>query len=276
MAAKQENPNSRLDEKLVTLEIAVEKAKDLRFEDYNSRLSDQNKFYRQTIYLIGFIFVLVQFFLLFNQITNLSEQKEDIQRFKKNINEEISAQLGKTSKKPIIELYSHNGGLIYDQSVIEGTVELHTASKKELEIIKYPYLFDSSSKYKKLRLRFGIKNIGEVIVYKVTAVLYTNKPIINISSALRQEENYTSIDGFNYMTGGPQFNINLPPGLSDNFIFSLRLPNDFDPTLHKDIYPVIVKIHYGGNEIVEKKFNLRINSKIKVIPFATDHVSKKK
>lgn len=270
MAGQIHTNNNNFNEKLAALKEAVEKVKDQRFEDYNSRLNDQTQFFRILLYVVGILFVVTQGSIAFYQINNLNQQKDDIQRMGTALKEEIASQLGKSKPLPKIEVLDADGGILSDQSIVEGTMEIWTATKADRKDVRFPYLYDASGRYKVLRIRYSIKNTGKGIAEKVFAIIYTNDPLIPIKEALYQEKDNTGEEGFDYMSSGLLFDTIFPPNITSPATFNIRLPNDFDPKTHTKLYPVMLKFNYGDELIVTSRFNLRIVQTPRVIPFASD------
>lgn len=266
MTTQTNNKNELLSDKINNLELAIEKAKDQRFDDYNSRLGEQHKFFRSMLYSIGMIFVVLQGIVAFYQYTNISQQKEEINKMKKDLQETIDKQLGLSSSKPELELYSE-GRILNNNSVIDATVKLYTASEEEVKNQRYPFLFNSKNQYKYLTFSLEIKNIGKGKLDNALLLTYSNTPIIPISQKETGDKQWTGVEGFEYVSimhvGGV-----TPPNMFNTITVSFRMPNDFNPEATKDLYTIMLKITYGDelDLIRETKFKLRINPNIKVIP----------
>jgi hypothetical protein len=189
--------SNSFDKKLAILEEAVEKAKDKRFEDYNSRLNEQHQFFRHMLHFAGILFVLVQVVVGYYQYSTVTQQKDDIRRMETTLKEDIASQLGKSKPLPQIEVYAPNGGTLTNDSVVDGIVEIWTATKEQRKNLEFPGLLDANGRYKMLRIKFLIKNTGKARTEgKVLAFMYTNAPITPITVAY-YGENSTGEDGFN-------------------------------------------------------------------------------
>ena len=254
---------TEITERLSDLKEAIEKAKDQRFEDYNTRLESINKFFRFVLIGIGSIVVVVQVFVGVYQLFSVYNQSKGFEELKA----EIYSELGKSKEIPEIELYSEDGEIISNQSVVKGILEIRTAKKEEVEKVQFPFLYDKSDQYRVLRVRLAIKNKGKATAEKIWAIMYTKDPLIPIRSVSYMEKDYTGEEGFDYITGGFHIDGLLPPKIITPINLSIRLSNDFDPSIYTGLYPVIVKINYNTKEILTARFLLRIASKPIMIPF---------
>lgn len=171
-----------------------------------------------------------------NRIANFRKEiKDDIADFRKELKNDINEFIGKSDKKPIIELFAS-----IDSPLEDNTLPIVTRVKEKGKIV-HAYF------------SIILKNKGEVTA-KIEAVkFYLKKPII-LKSKSTDEKEYDSED---YMEAEDLFTF-LPAGASRGITYWMDFKQIGIPlTMH----PVLVKVYYGEKKPVTYKFNIKFPEK---------------
>lgn len=191
---------------------------------------------------MGVIFVVFTLYAGLNlgseidRIANFRKEiKGDIADFRKELKNEINEFLGKSDRKPILELFARI------DIPLEGNTLLLVTKVKDKE---------------KLHAYFPVilKNKGEVTA-KIEAIKFYFKKPLTLKSKSTDEKEYSSED---YMDPEDLFSV-LPAGASRGITYWM----DFDKReeILNTVHQVLVKVYFCEKQPVACKFNIKFPEK---------------